>query len=451
MSEATTEYISQPAPALGFWATVRTGLKIAWLVARSGGDIGYAFKEVTHKANGAVWFKRFNMAIIGHPDLRHILQERTHTKGNIHRAITRDIGPILVSLNPGHPREEIRAALQKYLDASHVANYSGTIQQIISEHAEQSRNQKELRLDEFCNILTLEIMYKSLFAHFEMQSDEREVFADAIATTVLLSFVSAVAGGTITRLARILTRGEQKRAKMDAILKGLWEQYSSLSDEQLEEDAFGQLVLSTRQGKLSIEEARTQAIIIISAGHETTSSALAWLLYYLAKHPDYQTQIRDEVMGLSESDLKNAQVLRSLPILNQAIDEILRLYAPVWMIARELGQDTAINHMTLPQGTNVWMITTAAHRWQENFEQADTFLLSRDKALYREFTVPFGAGYGSCVGAPFARTEMQIVIATLLRRFEISPSARTPHIIRPVYATAIRIPKTAYIALRSIS
>ncbi|GEM_PF-2920078 len=411
------------------------------------GDIGEVLRHVTHANDGVIWFKPFNIAIIGHPDIRDILLDSRHTKGNVHEAIKSDIGSILVSLNPGHPREEIRSALQRYLDADHINNYAQIIQSITDRKLNAQADGQTLYLRDFCDHLTLEIMYRSLFANFVMDDTEREVFADAISTTVLTSFARAGAGSLAARLVSLLNRSGAKRDALFQRLEDLWGQYSILTHEELEKDAFGQLVLAAKHGKLTDEEARTQAIIIIAAGHETTSSALAWAMYQLAKQPEIQNQVRTEILQHTSPNQLDMSVLRQLPLLNQVIDEVLRLYAPVWIVTRQLGAPVTIDQMTLPKDTNVWMVTTAAHRWAEYFDNPDDFSLNHDKSLYRRYTMPFGAGYGSCVGAPFARTEMQIVIAELLRSYTLEANITENRHLRPIYSTAIRIPKSAIVKL----
>jgi len=441
---------SQSNTGLGPLGTLKALGRIGLLMATRRGDIGDVLRRVTHQHDGVVWFKGLNTAVVGHPDMRKILLDSSHTKGDVHKAIRNDLGPILVSLDPGHPREEIRAALQAYLDASHVTNYSGIIQTIIEEKIQQRSSNSQLQLREFCDHLTLEIMTRSLFANFVMNAEEREVFADAISSTILASFAQAGGGSLAARMVSLFNRAGSKREALFQRLEELWDHYMTLPHNELVRDAFGQLVLAAKEGKMSHKEARTQAIIIISAGYETTSSALAWMIHQLAIQSDYQSQLREEVLQETDPDELNVQTLKSLPLVNLAIDEVLRLYAPVWIVARQLGDNTVINQTELPQGTNVWLVTTAAHRWAEHFDQPDEFLLTREKSLYRKYTVPFGAGYGSCVGAPFARTEMQIVISHMLRTFKWTVVDKSKRQLNPIYSTAIRIPKSATIELQNL-
>jgi len=431
----------------GLLKTVGTFGRIGLRVATTRGDIGEALRHVTHQADGVVWFKPLNIAIIGHPDIRRILLDSDHTKGDVHQAIRGDLGPVLVSLDPGHPREEIRAALQLYLDASHVSNYTDIIQSVIDNRLQSRSTGQTLNIRDFCDHLTMGIMYRSLFANFVMNEAEREIFTEAIGATVLTSFARGVGGGSAARLVSLFNRAGSKRKALFQRLQELWDHYMTLPDNELVRDAFGQLVLAAKTGKMTDEEARTQAIIIIAAGHETTASALAWIIYELGRLTDYQAQLRQEVLDNTQPNVLDIQTLRQLPLLNHAIDEVLRLYSPAWIVVRQLGKDEVINDIHLPKGTNVWLVTTAAHRWQQYFAQPDDFLLTRDKSLYRKYTVPFGAGYGSCVGAPFARTEMQIVISHFLRTFQWSVAGSHRH-LNPIYSTAIRIPKFANIELK---
>jgi cytochrome P450 len=170
--------------------------------------------------------------------------------------------------------------------------------------------------------------------------------------------------------------------------------------------------------------------------HETTASALTWSTYLLAKHPEYQKKLRDEVTQAlgenphtSELQVDLAGVLKQLPYLNGTIHETLRLYPTVPLTMREALRDTYIGEQFIPKGTemvvSIWQINRSPEIWGPD---ADSFRPERwispdgksnrhggAKSNYDFLT--FLQGPRSCIGQEFAKAEMRCLLATLVTSF----------------------------------
>jgi cytochrome P450 len=164
----------------------------------------------------------------------------------------------------------------------------------------------------------------------------------------------------------------------------------------------------------------------IVAGHETTALALAWSLMLLAMHPDAQDRAREEARAALGVSAAGAEHLGSMPYVRQVIEEAMRLYPPVGLLARHTREpDILAGREVLPKDV-IFLPIYALHRhemwWDrpnefnpENFSPAASE--RRDRFLY----LPFGAGPRVCVGANFAMMQAQIILATLLARFHFEP------------------------------
>ncbi len=165
----------------------------------------------------------------------------------------------------------------------------------------------------------------------------------------------------------------------------------------------------------------------IVAGHETTALVLAWSLLLLAWHPEAQARAREEARAALGGDpAASAEHLNSAPYVRQVLEEAMRLYPPVGLLARKaLQPDILAGREVRPKDT-IFLPTYALHRHEMWWDRPNEFnpdhfsaaaIEGRDRFLY----LPFGAGPRVCVGANFAMMQAHIILTTLLARFRFKP------------------------------
>jgi cytochrome P450 len=162
-------------------------------------------------------------------------------------------------------------------------------------------------------------------------------------------------------------------------------------------DLITALLQAEEQGdKLNEEELLSMVFLLLIAGHETTVNLIGNGLLLLLRHPDQLTRLRAEP-GL----------------LRTAIEEMLRCESPIEIATeRYAREDIEIAGVTIPRGELVLVGLSAANRDPAQFENADTFDVTRVENRH----LAFGQGVHYCLGAPLARLEGMIAITTLLRR-----------------------------------
>uniref|UniRef100_A0A2K6UGI7 Cytochrome P450 family 4 subfamily F member 2 n=1 Tax=Saimiri boliviensis boliviensis TaxID=39432 RepID=A0A2K6UGI7_SAIBB len=117
------------------------------------------------------------------------------------------------------------------------------------------------------------------------------------------------------------------------------------------------LLSKDEDGKeLSDEDIRAEADTFMFEGHDTTASGLSWVLYHLAKHPEYQERCRREVQELLK-DREPKEIewddLAQLPFLTMCVKESLRLHPPVPVISRHVTQDIVVpDGRVIPKGAH---------------------------------------------------------------------------------------------------
>jgi cytochrome P450 len=164
----------------------------------------------------------------------------------------------------------------------------------------------------------------------------------------------------------------------------------------------------------------------IVAGHETTALALSWALLLLALHPEAQARARDEARAAVGDRPAGAEDAAATPYIRQVIEESMRLYPPVGMLARNVRESDTLCGRDIWPGDTVFLPIFALHRhemwWNApNAFDPDNFTPERANARHRFLYLPFGAGPRVCVGANFAMMQAQIILTTLLARFRFEP------------------------------
>ncbi|XP_021845119.1 cytochrome P450 72A552-like isoform X1 [Spinacia oleracea] len=184
---------------------------------------------------------------------------------------------------------------------------------------------------------------------------------------------------------------------------------------------------------MSFHEMIDACKLFFLAGQETTSVALTWAMILLAKHQDYQTRAREEVLatfGTKTPDFDG--VHNRLKIVTTIVHEVLRLYPPIPATSRRAHErETKLGDLVIPQGVGVSFSILHAHLNPEIWgDDAKEFKPERFSEGIAKATkgnnsyFPFGWGPRICIGQAFALIQVKMALSMILQRFsfELSPS-----------------------------
>jgi cytochrome P450 len=163
------------------------------------------------------------------------------------------------------------------------------------------------------------------------------------------------------------------------------------------EDDITSALIAARVGGEAMDDdliARTLRILI-SAGHNSTTSALGNSMLYLAENPDAQTLLRAEPSRIPT-----------------AVEEILRCDTPVVEMPRWATRDVEIGGRCIAAGDRIGMFWGSGNRDETAFPDADQYVLDRRPNRH----LAFGQGIHMCLGAPMARMEIRVALEELLSR-----------------------------------
>jgi cytochrome P450 len=190
---------------------------------------------------------------------------------------------------------------------------------------------------------------------------------------------------------------------------------------------------------VSDAEVASHVITFIVAGHETTSNALSWTLYLLAKHPEARAKVEAEAAEAERHPV--AEWPDKLPWTRAVIEEAMRLYPPASTLSRKALAEDKIGDATVKQGSLVIVSPYLVHRhkrlWDApDYFQPERFLPGKREKIDRFQYIPFGAGPRVCIGLRFAMLEAVVILAEVAKRLRLDWPARQP--LRPLERITLR-------------
>jgi cytochrome P450 len=171
---------------------------------------------------------------------------------------------------------------------------------------------------------------------------------------------------------------------------------------------------------LSDQEILDETKTLFTAGFETTATALTWAIYLLAHNPDRAAQWYAEVDHVLEGRVPQWEDLPYLPYTAHMINETLRLYPPVYNIARECIETDVVNGCTIPKGAVVIMSILGIHRDERWWPEPLAFRPERFAGAWPKHAyLPFATGRHLCIGNHFALTEMAVALIRLAQAYRV--------------------------------
>ncbi|UGT41610.1 cytochrome P450 [Nocardia yamanashiensis] len=171
-------------------------------------------------------------------------------------------------------------------------------------------------------------------------------------------------------------------------------------------------------------------LLLVWAGHESTTGHLSWALLDLLRHPEVLARARveaDAVLGAGPIDLDGVSRLR---VIDACVHETERRYPIAPVLIRNAVADMEIGGYAVPAGTQVFTSPAVNHRLPEEHSDPDGYrpdrYLGADAKQERAKLMGFGGGLHKCLGTRFAKLEMTIILAELLRRYDLELTTGTP-------------------------
>jgi cytochrome P450 len=278
--------------------------------------------------------------------------------------------------------------------------------------------------------VTLRVILRAVFGLRE--EDQIEIFGNAITRLAEASGLVLWAPPLRRDLGPWSPWGRFKRARA-AVDELVYEEIARRRADPgaAERDDILSLLLQARHedgSPMSDRELRDELLTLLTAGHETTATALSWAFERLVRNPPVLNRLVDEVRT-GESD----------EYLDATIKETLRSRAVVTDIARRLTGEADVCGYRIPKGTLVLAAIAALHHRPDLYPEPEAFRPERFLEEQPEHYgwIPFGGGVRRCIGASFAQFEMKVVLRTILSGARVRAAEPAPERGRIRHVTVV--------------
>lgn len=197
----------------------------------------------------------------------------------------------------------------------------------------------------------------------------------------------------------LLNAREQNRHERQQVNQEMQQYFQQVLAErrrQSQDDMVSELIAAEVEGEhLCAEDVVNFSILLLLAGHITTTNLLCQAIRCFDEHPEAMEQLRADPT-----------------LMPDAVEEVLRYASPVWRLIRVARTDVVIDGVTIPEGAPIFAWLSSANRDEEQFAEPERFLITRSPNKH----MAFGHGIHFCVGAPLSRLESAIALPMLLEQ-----------------------------------
>lgn len=336
------------------------------------------------------------------------------------------IGSSMIGFD-GEPHARVRSAMQPILSHRTIAETrtGALMASVVDQRVESMVRRQRVRVLHETLELTLEVVLRVTGVDVANLAEWKRWYREY----VLMAWPLAVELPGFPRY-----RGKRGMRWLDAEIR-------ALIDRQRRDDApargtlLAALVgMRTERGEpLTDREIIDNIRVLYAAGHETTSSALAWCLIELARHPEHWRALRDEVASQRFGAVPTSlDELKPLRFANAFFREVVRYHSPSWYNPRKTTCEVEFGGTRIPEDTLVSISPAHLARSSRHFERPDAFsverwLDKRDANLTPFELSTFGGGPHFCVGYFLAWQEtLQFLVALV---HHLAPNGLAPRLV----------------------
>ena len=388
------------------------------------------------------WLGSRRMYVLSHPDLvRDVLV--THNRNFIksfalQRARVLLGEGLLTSEGDFHLRQ--RRLSQPAFHRDRVTALAGTMVRYAEDAADRWRAGMEVDATREMNRLTLAIVGMTLLG-VDVEGEADEI---GRALTDALGLFDRLHNPLAPLLDRLPVPGtlrmRRARERLDATIYRAIAERRASTDER--DDLLGMLLAARDEegdgGGMTDLQLRDELLTLFLAGHETTANALAWTWHLLARHPQAEARLHEELRTVLGGRAPTAADYGALPFTRAVLAESMRLHPPAWGIGREPLQDFAAGGYRVRAGSIVlvspWILHHDPRWWGPDvteFRPERWLAPDFEAGLPRFAYFPFGGGPRKCIGEGFAWMEGVLALATLARRWRLRHAPGTEVVGKP--------------------
>jgi retinoid hydroxylase len=251
-----------------------------------------------------------------------------------------------------------------------VASYFDTIQSVVTAAMADWGERGTIDLNPELRKITLTVVVKIFLGSEKTEEIDRvsqwfTILVDSVRGSILKWDTPLTAYG----------RGQAARRKIVDYLRQVIQERAARGDLEQSTDVLSLLLNTVDEdgNKFTEMQVVNQAIGLLFAGSDTTSSLMSWLLFELGNRPEWRQRLRDEQQQVMGNDSISMSHLRQLPNMTNAIKEGERLYPPAFAISRMAIADIEYDGYLIPAGWFIFIFPMLTHRLPEIYQDPDAF------------------------------------------------------------------------------
>ncbi|MFB6888374.1 cytochrome P450 [Kitasatospora sp. NPDC056327] len=373
----------------------------------------------------------FTVHLNYHPDnIRYVLQDnnQNYVRGKGYDAFKIFMGMGLLTLD-GEEWKQHRRVVNPLFHKTAIDNMATTMTDstaLVLDRWEQAAAGRD-GIDVVPEMmdLTLGALGKVMF------DTDLHPLSDKVGPAMVTSIEAMVFRGTLNQLTPEFVpipynrRIRQARRVMYEVVDDIVEAHRAGRHEGLTD--LVSLLLQARDesgGEWTRQQVRDEIMTVFMAGHETTGTGLAWALYELAKDPQAQEKLHEEVERVLGGRTPTIEDLPDLPYARMVTDETLRLHPPIWVYPRDAVGEDDVNGWHVPAGGSVFMVPYVTHRHPDYWVDPERFdperFSEKNRAQQPRYAYfPFGGGQRKCIGNQMALVQTHLTLAMVAQRFRL--------------------------------
>ncbi len=379
-------------------------------------------REQGHRVHLNIFGK--NLFIISHPqDVIHVLKTNPngYTKGRTTKALRQFLGNGLIT-NEGQSWKKQYRLIRPIMNLKSVFEIAPKILHTTRDFIPEIESQGQIDALKEMNRLAWRIVLNTLFT--QKVTTEMDDWLEDI-----LDLMRIITSKTRSSIPIPFWVPTKKNRRLKAIVRKFDHKVYGLINERRngtkKQDLLQLLIDASEEGtdKMTDREIRDEIMTFMMAGHETITNSMTWTLIELANNPQYRVNLEEEAKIFFQDN--DYEKLNSMPWHTAVIDEVMRIWPPVWVYMREAETEDTFSGIIVPAKANVVLAPFLSHRspdfWEAPEEfRPERFLPEERKKIVQGSYYPFGLGPRSCIGSLFAGMEAKIILATLVTNFEWS-------------------------------
>jgi cytochrome P450 len=376
-------------------------------------------KEQGHRIKLNVFGKKL-IILTHYKDVLHVLKDNhnAYSKGRTTKKLVQFIGKGLIT-NEGDSWRKQHKLIRPMMNLKSIYEFGPKIQLTTQQFIQNLKIDGKVNSFQEMNRLTWRIVLDTLFtqeATQEMDSWLKDIL-------FIMESVTKKTRATIPIPLWVPTPHHLRLKKsISKFEKFVYEMISNRRKGERKRDLL-QLLIDAQdenQGMTDLQ-IKDEILTFLMAGHETITNTMSWMLIELARNKKYINELRDEAKNFIEQ--QNFENLNSSPWHSAVVDEIMRLWPPVWVFMRQAELPDKLDDLEIPVKANVIVSPFLSHRSSDFWENPLSFLPERflpeeKKKIIPGTYYPFGLGPRACIGAHFAGLEAKIILANFIHYYE---------------------------------